>query len=157
MLDIDAMMNIGLVSIGGASRLKDNLRIWLEQSRLSSAMWHVVVDDVDASELNGLYEDLGIPDGYITVLPEHCIEDFYPTELILEALESIYKIEDTSHQKVSSKPRDRAIEKVLQEHDKLGQGWKVALGMYVASRMDAQQIPIEFRNVVEKMKGVAAQ
>lgn len=156
-LDIDGMMNIGLVSIGGASRLKDNLRIWLEQSNLSSAMWHVVLDDIDANELKGLHEDLGIPDDHITILPEHCIEDFYPTDLVLEALESIYKIEETSHQKVSSKPRDRSIRKVLEEHGKLNKGWKVALGMYVASRMEEHQIPSQFKVVVDKMKVFTAQ
>jgi len=151
-LEINENLNIGLVSIGGAGRLKDNLRIWLEQARMSTAAWHVVLDNHVANDIQELCQELEIPTDCITLLPEHCIEDFYPTELVLEGLKSIYDIGDVTHQKVSPKPRDQSIERVLQEHDKLSHGWKVALGMFIASRMSEQQIPHEFKKVVELIK-----
>lgn len=151
-LDIAQSFNIGIVSIGGAGRLKDNLRIWLEQSRLSPADWHVILDRQPADEVQQMCRDLDIPNERITILPEHSIEDFYPTDLIVEALKVIYAIEDISSQKVSKKPRDKSIERVLQEHNKLQSGWKVTLGLYVASRMTAAQIPTEFKDVVKKIQ-----
>ena len=151
-LDIGLDSNVGVLSIGGASRLKDNLRIWLEQSRHSATPWHVILDNHYAKTLRSLCQDLEIAQDKITVLSEHCIEDYYPTNLVSEGLHSIFNIADIDSAVLEPKPRDRIIERILQEHNLSTKGWKVNLALYIGSRMSAETIPGEFKEVVTMIK-----
>ena len=151
-LDIGLDSNVGVLSIGGASRLKDNLRIWLEQSRHSATPWHVILDNHYAKTLRSLCQDLEIAQDKITVLSEHCIEDYYPTNLVSEGLHSIFNIADIDSAVLEPKPRDRIIERILQEHNLSTKGWKVNLALYIGSRMSSETIPGEFKEVVTMIK-----
>lgn len=150
--DIDGNMKVGVLSIGGAKRLKDNLRIWLSVMEHAPAEYHVMVDDHEAGDVARLSRELDIPQSRFTILPEHCIEDFYPPSLIVEALAAVFEIEGITVQKVTSKPRDRAIARVVTEAGVAQHGWKIPIAMYIGSRMTAEQIPEGFKQIVAQMR-----
>jgi hypothetical protein len=147
-------MKIGVLSVGGENRLLDNLRIWLSVMEHAPAEYHIMVDSHVAGLVLRLTQELKVSSDRITVLSEHGIEDYYPPKLIVEALNAIHQIDDISIQKVSHKPRANAIRKILEENDRLKKGWKVSIATYVGSRMADDEIPQEFKDIVDSMRSI---
>ena len=151
-LELEGNMKVGVIPVGGGSRLADNLRIWLEIMKHAPAEFHVMADNHSAGDVVRLARQFSIDQSRFTVLPGHGIEDFYPPSLIADALTSIYKIQKLSYQQFQSQPRDRVIRAVLEENNlREGNRWKVPVGLHVASRMTKDQIPTEFKAVCKLM------
>lgn len=139
---------VGLLSVGGEGRLKDNLRIWLEIMKVAPADYRVIVDEHSTTLVHQLVNEMGIPLEKFTVWSKRCIEDFYPTKLIVEALRVLYQIEDVAEKDIRQEPRAAHIKGVLEARDKIINGWKIQIGTYVAARMTEKQIPSEVKDTL---------
>jgi hypothetical protein len=99
-------------------------------------------------ELRGLKIDI---DRFL-ILNKGSIEDYYPIEIVVKALKELFGIEVKEEDIASSKPRDKEIERILQEHDKMRRRWKIDIGEYVASQLSKEQIPKEIKMAFERVK-----
>jgi len=152
--DLADNLSVGLLSIGGDTKLKNNLRIWLEVANHAPSDYFVVLDSHAASMAVELQKVLGVSSDKFYILSEHSIEDYYPPRYIVEALKSIYEIEIASEE-VHKKPgtsRAAIIKSILERERKIEHGWKVAIGSYVAKRMKASEVPDEFREILDKIR-----
>ncbi len=144
---------VGIVSIGGESRLKDNLRIWLEVAKNAPVNYLVILDGHSGYLPQQLHSEMGIPIDQFIVLSEHAIEDYYTPRYIAEALKALYDIEIDAEKfyKRGSQSRADTIKSILEEKGKIQNGWKIALGQYVASRMQVSDIPADIKNAIKKI------
>ncbi len=153
-LKIKDNLRVGLISIGGESRLKDNLRIWLEIAQHSPADFRVILDAHAAPIVAELHNEMGIPLEKVKVLSQHAIEDYYPPRLISDALQALYGItvEATELYKKEGISRATTLKRILEENNKIEEGWKVAIGMFVAARMKPSEIPDDLKDAIDLVR-----
>ncbi len=144
---------VGIVSIGGESRLKDNLRIWLEVAKNAPADYLVILDSHSFHLPQELNDEMEIPLDRFIVLSEPSIEDYYPPRYISEALKAHYDIEIDAEKfyKKGSQSRADTIKSILEKEGKIQKGWKIALGQNVASRMQVNEIHDDVKNAIKKI------
>ena len=157
-LNLTDDLRVGLLSIGGESRLKDNLRIWLEVAMHAPVEYLVILDSHAASVVAEIHNEMGIPMEKFRILSEHAIEDYYPPRYIVEALKALYdlEIESKDVHKKEGESRAQTIKSILETSRKLEHGWKIAIGSYVAKRMKASEIPDDILDAIERIKALLA-
>ncbi|MCJ7491389.1 MAG: AAA family ATPase, partial [Dehalococcoidia bacterium] len=142
---------VGMVAVGGDSQVIRFLRPWIEVMEYAPAEYMVVLDAHGGAVRDELESKLKIDRSKIRVLPKHCIEDYYPRDLIRAALRDVFGL-----QEIPDVIRDdncaEELDRLIKEEKGNQPGWKVALGQYVASRMDAKQIPPEVRAIFDDIK-----
>lgn len=144
---------VGIVSIGGDTRLKDNLRIWLEVAKNAPTDFLVILDSHSGHLPQQLNAEMGIDLERFIVLSEYAIEDYYPPRYIVEALRALYGIEvdaDKFHKKQGVSRAD-TVRSILEKEGKIEKRWKVTLGAFVASRMQPNDIDSNIKNAIEKI------
>ncbi len=95
-LDLRDNPRVGVLSIGGEKKLKDNLRIWLKVVEGSPTDYLVVLDSHSADLVLRITREMNLSPENFEVLSKVCIEDFYPKELVLEGLKNVFDIQDPS-------------------------------------------------------------
>lgn len=152
-LQLEDNLSIGIISIGGEGRLKDNLRIWLEVVKHAPAKYLVIVDNHSAGLVTDISKEMSIPMEMFYILSEHAIEDYYPPRYLVEAMKVLYEIDIESKdlRKKEGESRATTIKKFLEESGKIENGWKVRIGAYVASRMKPSEIPDDLSTALKRI------
>ena len=152
-LNLSDNLGIGLISIGGESKLKANLRIWLEVIQHAPADYLVVLDHHSAALASDINREMGIPMDRFVILAEHAIEDYYQPRHIVEALKALYDIDVDSKElhKKDGESRAQTIKSILEKEGKIENGWKVLIGTTVASKMKTSEIPDEFKSLINRI------
>jgi hypothetical protein len=149
----DLIDRIAIISVGGEGQLKNYLKMWLELLSIFPIEYLVLVDKPSERLIPSLVRELmelKIDIKRFLVLEKESIEDYYPVEMVIKALKELFGIEV---EKIDpSKPRDREIKQILEEHNKIRRGWKIDIGKYIASQLPEEQIPNEIKEAFERAK-----
>jgi len=148
----DLIERIAIISIGGEGQLKNYLKMWLELLNIFPIEYIVLLDKHSERLIHELIRELKIDIDRFLILNKGSIEDYYPVEIVVKALKELFGIEVTEKDIDPSKPRDKEIERILQEQNKLRRRWKIDIGEYVASQLSEEQIPKEIEMAFEKVK-----
>jgi predicted ATP-dependent endonuclease of OLD family len=151
----DLIERIAIISIGGEGQLKNYLKMWLELLNIFPVEYIVLLDKHSEKLIHELFRelrDLKVDIDRFLILSRGSIEDYYPIEIIVKALKDLFGIEVEEKEIDPSKPRDKEIERILQEHNKVRRRWKIDIGEYVASQLSKQQIPREIEMAFERVK-----
>jgi len=144
---------VAVISIGGEGQLKNYLKIWKEElQNIIPIEYTILLDSHSKHLILNLIKDLKIDAKKFIILEKGSIEDYYPIELVVKALRDLFDIEVKPEDIDQQKPRDKEIERILKEHDKIRSRWKIEVGEYVTSRLSEDQIPKEIRSVFEMIK-----
>jgi predicted ATP-dependent endonuclease of OLD family len=151
----DLIERIAIISIGGQGQIKNYLRLWLELLNIFPVEYIVLLDKHSERLIHEIItelRELKIDIDRFLILNKGSIEDYYPIEIVVKALKELFGIEVKEEDIDPSKPRDKEIERFLQEHNKLRKRWKIDIGEYVASQLTKEQIPKEIEIAFEKVK-----
>jgi len=143
---------IAVISVGGQDQLKNYLRIWLELLDVFPVGYIILLDKHSERLIPDLTRELGIDDEKFLILKKGSIEDYYPIELVVKAIRDLFDIELKPEDIDQQKPRDKEIERILNNHNKKRSRWKIDIGAYIASRLREDQIPIEIKQALESIK-----
>jgi hypothetical protein len=147
-LSLRSNPRVGVLPVGGDSQLVRALRPWIEVMEYAPADYLAILDGHAGAVRDQLERELGIPGEKIKVLSKQCIEDFYPKALISEGLRALFDME-VSETDIPDDERATVLDRKIKES--VGnKSWKVALGTYVASRME--KVPEEVGAILRDVK-----
>ncbi|MQY69132.1 MAG: hypothetical protein GH150_07145 [Hadesarchaea archaeon] len=86
------------------------------------------------------------------VLKKGSIEDYYPINLIADAVNKLFDLDITEKDIDPREPRGQQIKMILERNQKIRKYWKVDIARYVAERMSSDEIPEEIRKLMEYLK-----
>lgn len=145
--------NVAYIAIGGEGQMKNYLRIWLKIVEYSAINYLVVLDRHAEQSAVNAFRELNANVDNLRILEKQRAEDYYPIEMILDALKKVFSIDIEKKELLVKKKEtggkiDKAIEKILQENDKLSRGWKILLAEHIGNKMG---IPKEYDSIVEEI------
>lgn len=143
---------IAIISLGGASKLKDNLRIWLDIAKYAPVDYQILLDKDAQSLAFEIAKKMDISLDKFHIIEKGTVEDYYPTSLIKEALAEIFEIKVTDEEIGHAKSKADFMEKILQKNNKLKKHWKILIGEYIAEKMNVEQIPDKVKEIVDILK-----
>jgi len=142
--------HVAVISIGGDTKLKDYLRMWLNLLGYASLSYMVLLDSHSKDLVYDVAKDFNIDHKKFHVLSKHCIEDYYPNNLIIAALKDLFNISVKEEDLVE--PKADSIKSQLEKHKKMRARWKIDLGEYIAEQMETTTIPVEIVEVFNSIK-----
>jgi len=151
----DLLDRIAIIVIGGEGQVKNYLRIWLELLKIYPIEYIVILDKHFEKLIPTLLrelEDLNISTQRFLVLEKNSIEDYYPDDLVIKALEELFGIKDVKID--PNKPRDKEIEQIIKRHRKERRGWKIDIGKYIAWELPTEQIPKKIEEAFRRAREV---
>jgi predicted ATP-dependent endonuclease of OLD family len=143
---------IAIISIGGEGQLKNYLKIWMELLNIIPVEYIILLDKHSERLVPALIRELKIDVEKFIFLEKGSIEDYYPIELVANALRELFGVEVKNGEIDPQKPRDKEIEQILTKHNKIRSRWKIDIGEYVASQLPEEQIPNEIKSAFQRIK-----
>jgi len=151
-LGVEIEDKVAVLSLGGASNLKNNLRIWLEVVKYSPIDYEIILDNHAKGLAFDLSKETAVPTNKFHILEKGSIEDYYPVNVLIKGFSEVFGLSIKEDMIDQTKPRDKEIERILKENNKLMRHWKILMGEYVAENMPDKDFPNEIKTVVELMK-----
>jgi len=143
---------VAIIPIGGEGQLKNYLKIWMELLNVFPVEYIILLDKHSEHLVHSLIRELGIDAKKFLILENGSIEDYYPIELVVKAIRDLFDIEVKPEDIDPQKPRDKEMERILKEHNKIRSRWKIDIGEYVTSQLSENQIPNEIKLVFKRIK-----
>lgn len=144
--------NIGVIAIGGDSKLEQYLKIWLEIMQYAPADYLVILDRHSGELASRLCSEMNIESNKFHVWRNGSIEDYYPLDIAIEALKELFSVEVTTKDINKKEPLDKELKRLLESQGKIRKGWKVEVGAYVAEKIETTKIPKEIQGVFKHIK-----
>lgn len=144
--------NIGVLAIGGESKLEHYLKIWLEIMQYAPADYLVILDKHSGELASRLVEEMNIESSRFHVWQKGSIEDYYPPNIAIEALKELFGVEVTSKDIDKKEPLDKELKRILESQGKICKGWKIEIGTYVANKIETEKIPKEIKGVFKSIQ-----
>lgn len=148
---------ISIIPTRGKNRGKYYLNVWIEASKSANIPYFMIFDR-EAGEDKEIKEFVGkkflVENENLFILKKGSIEDYYPRDKLIEAIQSEYQMELSEKDKedILRIPRARNIETLLEEKGKEVRGWKVRVGKKVAESMRADEIDDEIKRIMERLR-----
>ncbi len=146
---------IGVIPLIGASKANFHLRFWGEiiESAKSftkrSALPIFMIFDFSAKTFGDEAVNQGlVPQNNCFVLSSGDIEDYYPTDVLIQVLEEMTGKKPLATNLMGG--RVKAIDHFLRKNGYLDE-WKIQIGVRVAKLTAASQIPDEIKEIMEKI------
>jgi len=136
-----------IISLGGKDQLKNYLRIWLNLIEYAPVPYIIFLDKDSEQLAYELVREVGIEIRKFLILSEGSIEDCYPKKLVVSAVKELYGV--SLKEEDLGRPLANYIKGRLEKEGKIEKGWKKRIGEYVASRMVADEIPKDIRDLFD--------
>lgn len=151
-LKFDIEENTAIISSGGVPRIKDFLRIWLELVKYAPVDYSILLDKDGEGLVIELVREMKIEPERFYVLEKGSIEDYYPINFIVEAVNKLFDLDITEKDISPQEPRGQQIKMILEKNQKIRRNWKVDIGRYVTERMSSDEIPEKIKELMEHLK-----
>jgi len=137
----------------GKERGRYMLDVWLDASSVANIPYFMILDK-DAEQEAKKYVDKGKLElnKNLFILQKGSIEDYYPSEKLIEAIESVceIKLNEEERKRIIEIPRSKKIEEFLKSKV-FSKGKKVDIGIKVAENMSIDEIDGEIRAILERI------
>lgn len=145
---------LSVIPTYGKSSGKYHLSVWIDASKSAQIPYLFLFDKGAEEEANNLVKKGLLKSAEnLFILNTGSIEDYYPEEKLVAAIESEHgmKISDQEKAEILKTPRAENIEKYLKAKNKDIRGWKVKVGTKVAMQMSLDDIPEEIKRIIERI------
>ena len=141
-----------LISIGDEKKSKPHLDMWRNITRDTEIPVFIILDKHAEEDMNKLVKDKKIDEDCCTVSSKQSIEEHYPKQYLIDAIKEEFGIEIESNELENTKAE--TIKKLLIEKGLkiIDNWWKPLIGKRVAEKMKSEEIPTEYRRLIEKIK-----
>ncbi len=145
---------LSVIPTYGKSSGRYHLSVWIDASKSAQIPYFMIFDkgaEKEASRLvkRGLLKHAE----NLFILKLGSIEDYYPQEKFIEAIESEYGVEISDQEKtdILRIPRAENGEKYLRAKNQDVRGWKVIVGTRVAEQMSPEDIHDDIKRIIERI------
>lgn len=152
-MDYDfSKLGISVISIRGKTSGKYHLKVWAEAAGNIRIPYFMILDK-DAEENAKKLFEIESSGCRLFLLKKGSIEEYYPPDKLIIAIESEYglKLDENEKVKILESPRDRNIKKLLTLKGKDTTNWKIIVGKRVAESMQESEIDEEIKGIVTKI------
>src|SRR5271157_2220855 len=149
-IDFDRL-GISVLPTNGKASGKYHLTVWTDAAENTGIPYYLILDKDAQEEAKKLREKL-IPEENLFLLKKGTIEEYYPKERVIQAIEKEYSIKLSEEEKKLDSPMDKSIEELVRAKAKDSTGWKVALGKAVAESMTLDEIDDEIKRIFERIR-----
>jgi len=147
-----AEFGISIIPTYGKASGKYHLTVWTDATENTGIPYYSILDKGAEKEAKKLLKKLKYGEN-LFLLKKGAIEEYYPTNRIVEALNQEYDIEMTEEEeKQLVTPKDKTIAKFISSKKKDTTGWKVAIGRIVAESMSVEEIDDEIKGILERIR-----
>jgi len=149
---------VSIIPIYGKASGKYHFKVWTEAASNVQIPYFMILDS-DAKKEAKTFIDNGIlePNQNLFILQKGSIEEYYPEDKLINALKLVYdlKLENEEKEKQLAEalktPRQKNIEKFLEEKSIDKKGWKVKIGEEVSRSMELREIDEEIKRIIERI------
>jgi predicted ATP-dependent endonuclease of OLD family len=152
---------VNVVQMGGAGKGRYHLSLWNQLVKDIGIPVFILLDgdDIARKEAQKLKRKKTIPSTRIHNLSKSTIEDYYPSNMVVEGLSSIFSLNQNQEQSLrkllKKTNRVNAIKHFINKHSLTYSGnWKIALAEFVTERTTAQDLAQEIKDVILRMDDV---
>jgi len=149
-IDFDRL-GISVVPTNGKASGKYHLTVWTDAAENTGIPYYLILDK-DAQDEAGKLRAKLVPEENLFLLKKGAIEEYYPKERIIQAIEREYSIKLSEEDKRLDPPMDKSIEKLIRAKVRDPTGWKVAIGKAVAESMSLDEIDDEIKRIFERIR-----
>jgi hypothetical protein len=129
------------------------LDVWLDASSVANIPYFMILDkDAEKEAKKYVNEGKLEPNKNLFILKKGSIEDYYPSEKLIGAIESVcgIKLDEEERKRIVEIPRSKKIEELLKGKG-FSKGKKVDIGIKVAESMSVDEIDDEIRGILERI------
>jgi predicted ATP-dependent endonuclease of OLD family len=142
---------IGIIPTGGAQKTRHNLKMWTEIGKRADLPVYVILDGDAASETQEVVKEGVIPQRRITNLMQGSLEDQYPPDKLEKVLQELLQV-SLKGQPIPDRGRSKLISSKLSSANIDRTDWRLRLAKAMASEMDPDEIPDNFRRLMLELK-----
>jgi predicted ATP-dependent endonuclease of OLD family len=145
-------LGVSIIPIRGAEKGKYHLKMWREVTKGAQIPLFILLDAHAKKEAKELIDEHLINRDHCFVSDVSSIEETYPKNYVLKAIEDEWGIQITAKELADTKAETlkKAVEDKGMKLD--GNWWKPVLGRRVAELMKANEIPEGTRRLIERIK-----
>lgn len=141
-----------IIGIGGDQKGKYHLEMWRIITRNAEVPIFMILDSHAKDEVNKLKSEGKIEEECCILSSKQSIEEFYNKEYVIKAIFEEYGIEIKKSELRNTKSATIKKALISKGMDLDGNWWKPVIGQRVAEMMDGDEIPYEYRRILEKIK-----
>ena len=143
---------ISVIPTHGKASGRYHLTVWTDATENTGIPYYFILDKGAEKEAKKLTKKLKTGEN-LFLLKKGALEEYYPTDRIVEALKQEYDIEIVKEEeKQLVTPKDETIEKFILSKKKDTTGWKTAIGRIVAESMSVEEIDDEIKGILERIR-----
>ena len=132
-------IHAAVISARGVSKSRYHLKLWAEVAREVGLPRYIFLDKGGEAEVTKVVSDGLVAQENTHVLENGSIEDYYPTDILVDALQTLFGVTVTKDD-VPDGGRVKTINKLLKKEP---EEWKVPLAEEVSKKTQRRQIPRE--------------
>lgn len=124
--------------------------VWISVSEQIGVPYYFVLNKSAAEHASAIkiFRDKLLPQRNLFLFRKASIEEYFPDDKIMEALERVYNIKIPENVKTLSSPKVKSIEKLIVSKGKDPIGWNILVGDVIAGLMSKDQIDDEIKNIL---------
>jgi len=143
-----AARGINLIAFHGASKAGFHFGMWNQIHRDYRQLVFIILDG-HAEEQEKEAIEAGIQQERIFRLSKHDILDYLPSRSLARAIEEEFSIEKVDGRKIIE-PKKASVKHLLEQHEKLVEGWQERIATRAASELTKEDIPKELKMAVRE-------
>ena len=140
-------IHAAVVPARGVTKAKYHLKLWAEVARDIGLTSYVFVDKDGGDEVDKIVSEGLIQKENTHVLENGCIEDYYPIDILVDALKTIFSI-PVVKEDILTGGRVKTISKLLKKEP---WEWKVPLAEEVSKTTERRQVPRAVANFIRQV------
>ncbi|TDA41835.1 MAG: hypothetical protein DSO07_02465 [Thermoproteota archaeon] len=143
---------VSIIPIYGKSRGRYMLNVWIDASKAVNIPYFMILDkDAEKEAKEFVDKNILIPNKNLFILKKGSIEDYYPKDKLIQAIESTgIELSEEEKKNIIEIPRSKKIEDLLANKG-FSRGKKVDIGKKVAESIYLEEIDDEIRRILERI------
>jgi len=143
-----AAKGISLIAFHGASKAGFHFEMWNQIHRDYQQLVFIILDG-HAQEQEQEAIEAGIPKERIIRLSKHDILDYLPGRALARAIEEEFSIETVDGRRIIE-PKKAKVRDILEQNDRLIEGWQERIARCAASELTDEDIPQELKVAIRE-------
>jgi predicted ATP-dependent endonuclease of OLD family len=99
-----------------------------------------------------IFREKLLPKRNLFLFRKASIEEYFPDDEIMEALEKVYDVKITENERTLQSPKAKSIEKLIVMNGKNPASWNILIADMIAGSMSNDQIDDEIKNILVRIK-----
>jgi AAA domain, putative AbiEii toxin, Type IV TA system len=143
-------LGLSVIPIYGKAIKNYHFPVWINAAEQSGLPYYFVLSKSVAKQESTMriFRQKLLPQKTLFLFSKPSIEEYFPENRILQALERKYSIKILENEKSLPSPKAKSIEKLLASKGKDPMGWNILIGDLIAKSMSVDEIDDEIKRIL---------